>query len=106
MASQQEFPLRIQKFDIAVSLVCCLLLGFFGWHASKGPRGFSYADTLAAESARLTGQLAAATEHRQGIESRVVLLRPESIDPDMLDEVSRRSLLLVRANEIVVPVDR
>ena len=36
------------------------------------------------------------------LEARVALLRPESIDPDMLEEMARQMLGYVRSNEITV----
>lgn len=39
---------------------------------------------------------------RQELVARVSLLRPESLDPDMLDERARLNLNLVHANELVV----
>lgn len=94
--------MRLQKFDATVTLVCCALLAFLGWHASKGPRGFAYADRLAAETAKLEEQRKAVAQDRARLESRVVLLRPDSIDPDMLDEQARTVLLAARDNELVV----
>lgn len=96
--------MRIQKFDAAVTIVCCALLGFFGWHASKGPRGFAYSERLAGDTGKLQLQLEHASAQRQQMEARVVLLRPESIDPDMLDEQARRILLLARPGEIIIPL--
>lgn len=94
--------LRIQKFDTAVSLVCCAMLGFLAWHATQGPRGFSYKERLAAESAKLSLQRDEVRSRREQLEARVALLRPESIDPDMLEEVARRVLLVGRPNEIQI----
>jgi cell division protein FtsB len=34
----------------------------------------------------------------------VALLRPQSIDPDLLDEIARRSLGYVRESEIVLEI--
>ena len=45
------------------------------------------------------GQLVA---ERQELVGRVSLLRPESLDPDMLDERARLNLNLVHSNELVV----
>jgi len=94
--------LRIQKFDAAVTVVCCALLGFFGWHATEGPRGFAYARNLSEQSGKLQLQLEKVRAQSEQMEARVVLMRPESIDPDMLDELARRTLLMAQPGEIVV----
>ncbi len=96
------FQLRIHKFDASVTLVCCALLGFFGWHATEGPRGFDYTVKLGKQAEVLEQQLAKATAQREALESQVVLMRPDNIDPDMLDEQVRKVLFLARANELVV----
>jgi cell division protein FtsB len=93
---------RIQKFDMFVTLGCCTLLAFFGWHAFKGPRGFDYRDKLIADGSKLQVELAAVTNRRDESEARVKLLRPDQLDPDMVDEMARQTLNLARPNELIV----
>lgn len=50
----------------------------------------------------LEQELAILTAEREELVARVSLLRPESLDPDMLDERARLNLNLVHANELVV----
>jgi cell division protein FtsB len=97
-----ELPVRVQKFDMIVSLGCCALLGFFAWHAFKGPRGFAYRDRLGIEASELETNLAAITKRRDEAEVRVKLLRPDSVDPDILDEMARQTLNLAKPNELIV----
>jgi cell division protein FtsB len=94
--------MRIRRFDLAVTCVCLALLGYFAWHASTGPRGYAYRDRLASETARLADRYAAIEATRLGLEHRVASLRPDSIDPDMLDEMARAQLELAAPNDIVV----
>ncbi len=94
--------MRVQKFDMIVSLGCCALLGFFAWHAFKGPRGFGYREKLVAEAVKLETGLTAITKRRDNAEMRVKLLRPDSVDPDMLDEMARQTLNLARPNEFII----
>jgi cell division protein FtsB len=91
--------MRIYKFDIVVTCACASLLGFFAWH---GQRGFAYRDQLAIQAAQLTDELAAIEKQRSRFEHRVSLLRPESVDPDMLDEMARKTLDLAQSNELFV----
>lgn len=102
----RRLDLRLHKFDAAVSLVCCAMLGFFGWHATQGPRGFSYTEKLAAESGKLAQQRDDARGKREQLEARVSLLRPEGMDPDMLDEVARRVLLVGKSSELQIILSR
>lgn len=39
---------------------------------------------------------------RQELERRVALLRPESLDPDMIDERARASLNVVQPQELAI----
>lgn len=96
--------MRIYKFDIVVTCACLSLLGFFAWHAFKGPRGFDFNDRLSAQSVQLEADLEAIQKQRAGFEHRVSLLRPESVDPDLLDEMARSTLDVARSNELIVQV--
>ena len=94
--------MRISKFDSVVTCGCLCLLGFFTWHAMEGPRGFKFREKLAAHSEELTGELAVIEKQRADTEHRVALLRPESVDPDMLDEMARSTLDVAGPNELIV----
>ena len=95
-------PMRARRFDFVVTCVCLSLLGYFAWHAETGPRGYPYRDKLAAEATGLGTKLAALEAQRSHLEHRVVLLRPDSIDPDILDEFARSQLDLAAPGDIVV----
>ncbi len=94
--------MRLSKFDSIVTCGCLGLLGFFAWHALEGPRGFKYREKLAAHSQHLADELAAIEKQRGDFEHRVALLRPESVDPDMLDEMARGTLDVAAPNELIV----
>jgi cell division protein FtsB len=91
----------MRRFDFIVTCVCCALLGYFGWHAFEGPRGFPYRDGLQAEVAVLTAKSEALHAERVRLEDKVALLRPESIDPDLLDELARGHLELAKPTDVV-----
>ena len=92
----------MRRFDLIVTCVCCVLLGYFAWHGLKGPRGYPYHDRLAAEVGNLAAKQEAVEAARVKLEERVVLLRPESIDPDMLDEMVRAQLQMAAPGDLVV----
>jgi cell division protein FtsB len=94
--------MRISKFDSVVTCACLGLLGFFAWHAQEGPRGFAFREKLASQSRQLSEELAAIQKQRTDFETRVALLRPESVDPDMLDEMARSTLDVAGPNDLVV----
>lgn len=94
--------MRISKFDSVVTCACLGLLGFFAWHAQEGPRGFVFREKLANQSRQLSEELAAIQKQRADFETRVALLRPESVDPDMLDEMARSTLDVAGRNDLIV----
>ena len=94
--------MRLSKFDSVVTCASLALLGFFAWHAWEGPRGFRFIEKSKSQSAQLTDDLAAIQKRRTTFEGRVALLRPESVDPDMLDEMARQTLDVARPNELIV----
>ncbi len=91
----------MRRFDLVVTCVCCALLGYFAWHAWKGPRGYPYRDALEAQVALLDQKHEHLKTERQRLESKVTLLRPESIDPDLLDELARNSLQMAKPTDVV-----
>jgi cell division protein FtsB len=91
-----------KRFEFLVSLGCLVLLGYFAWTAFYGPRGYPYRDQLEKRIAVLTTELDDISAQRKAIESRVALMRPESIDPDMLDELARKTLDLAASNELTI----
>ncbi len=94
--------MRSRRFDTTVTLVCLTLLGYFAWHASKGPRGFGFRDGLSTQASTLKSELAEIDTRRLELEHRVSLLRPETIDPDMLDELARSQLEMAGPSDLVV----
>jgi cell division protein FtsB len=91
-----------RKFDLVITGVWAALLGYFAWHGFEGPRGFPYRDRLTADASRLGGELAAIRQQRETLELKVSQLRPQSVDPDLLDEMARAMLGMTRPGELVV----
>ena len=94
--------MRSRRFDFIVTCVCALLLGYFAWHASKGPRGYAFRDKLAAKADGLQEKYAVIEQQRLRMENKVALLRPASIDPDLLDELARSRLDMTAPGDVVV----
>jgi len=75
---------------------------YFGYHLLEGERGLN-------AWVRLTDEIRAAKADAEQVhaeklaqDQRVSLLRPEHLDPDMLDEQARAALNLVGPGEIVI----
>ena len=96
----------MRRFDFVVTCVCCALLGYFAWHGWKGPRGFPYQDGLESKMAMLETKYESLKADRLQLENKVTLLRPESIDPDLLDELARENLELAKPTDVVAFTNR
>ncbi len=94
--------MRRHLFDIIVMSVCLMLFGLYGWHAQYGPRGFDNQARLMTQVVALESDRDAIRARREALEARVSLLRPETIDPDMLDEMARRVLGFVGQDDVLV----
>lgn len=96
----------MRRFDLAVTCVCSALLGYFAWHAWEGPRGYPYQEKLQQKVAALQATFEDRQQYRVRFEHRVGLLRPESIDPDLLDELARTRLDMVAPGDVIALTSR
>jgi cell division protein FtsB len=74
---------------LALYTIAAALIGYFGVNAYDGNYGLRAKQDLDQQIAELSGELSTLKAERTAWERRVSLLRPESIDPDMLDERAR-----------------
>ena len=100
MATRQRKQSKVRP--LLVPAVCLLLLGYFGYHAVEGDYGHHALQKLKAQETDLVGKLARLKEERRALDRRVSLMRPESLDPDMIEERARRALNVARAGDIVI----
>ena len=59
-------------------------------------------DALEAKAAQLDTTLAAIRVESEILERKVSLMRPQSIDPDMLDELSRATLDVGKPTDLII----
>ena len=76
--------------------------GYFGFHLQNGDHGLAAKTDLQRRAAVLEGELEGLREVRLRIERDVALLKPESLDPDMLDERARAILNLAHPSDLVM----
>lgn len=98
------YYLRRLRFDYAVTLGCLVMLGYFAWHGMEGPRGFPYRDGLMIKLAQLHSGSENAVKARVALQDKVELMRPDHVDPDLLEELARSQLDMAGANDLVVRV--
>ena len=78
------------------------LTGYFAHNLVEGERGFKAWLRLNGEIRTATANLEAVRAQRAALEVKVSNLRPEHVDPDLLDERIRATLNLVSPDDIVV----
>jgi len=78
------------------------LTGYFAYHLVEGERGFKAWLRLNGEIRTATANLEAVRAQRAALEVKVSNLRPEHVDPDLLDERIRATLNLVSPDDIVL----
>jgi cell division protein FtsB len=87
-------------------LIGCLAVAYFTYHLVNGERSLLAWRHMDVEIAEAEGRLAQLQGERATLERRASLLRPDHLDPDMLEERARAILNFARPDEIVVLAPR
>jgi cell division protein FtsB len=77
-------------------------VAYFAYHTVEGDRGVQAYFRLQGEILDAEMRLARISSERTEMEHRVQLLRPDHLDPDMLEERARIMLNMGREGEVVV----
>jgi cell division protein FtsB len=93
--------IRTAAMLIGLYVLTTMLIGYFGFHAYNGNRGLKAQQDLAQQLAALNAELTKLKTERADWERRASLLRPESLDPDMLDERARAMLDYVHSRDLI-----
>jgi cell division protein FtsB len=78
------------------------VVAYIAYHSVQGDRGLLAYFTYSQEVSRAAATLRDVQQSREKLAHRVALLRPESLDPDLLEERARITLDLVRNDEFIV----
>ena len=78
------------------------LAAYFGYHAVSGSRGLLAWQEVTAALEASRGELQALRTERAALESRVVRLRHDSLDPDLIDELARKELSFVEPLDVII----
>ena len=84
-------------------------MGYFAYHAVEGDYGLFALGKLRDRVASLEAELGAGARRTGEDGAHVALMRPESLDRDMIDERAREALNMADAKDIVIflaPEDR
>jgi cell division protein FtsB len=77
-------------------------MGYFAYHAVEGDYGLFAFEKLQDRVAGLEADLKKARAERRRLGRHVALMRPESLDRDMIDERAREALNMANAKDIVI----
>jgi cell division protein FtsB len=103
MTTRQRKQSKIKP--LLLPACCLLILGYFAYHAVEGDYGLFALGKLVERVAALETELDAVRAERKEMEKHVALMRPESLDKDMIDERAREALNMADAKDIVIFLD-
>jgi cell division protein FtsB len=103
MAVLSEIRRRARHIAPQAVAACAAL--YFVYHAVQGERGVLAWVRLQNDLAVVEAKREALAEERKELEHRVELLRPDSLDPDLLEERARATLNYTRPDEVVIPLE-
>ena len=95
-------PKKRSVSQFLVTSLCFLLFFYFAYHLAHGDRGYFAWKGLEKKLAAAEDNYDRKLAEREALENRVKLLRPDSLDLDMLDERARVVLGFVKPDEKVV----
>jgi cell division protein FtsB len=87
---------------VVAPVLWAAVVGYFAFHAVQGDRGLIALADLEGELATARAALADLRAEREGLEILASRLRPDSLDPDLLDERARAMLDLSHPHDLVV----
>ena len=91
---------RIGQIIASVAGAC--VVGYFLYHTIEGDRGWVAEMHLQNEVNSAQDSLTRLQKEHEALDHRVHLMRPETLDPDLLDEESRKALNYSKPNEIII----
>jgi cell division protein FtsB len=98
--------IRLRARHIVGPVLCLVLVGYFAYHLVNGERGFIALLQLDQQIQEAKANAAILAKERTEVDSRVTLMRPDQLDPDMLEERARLMLSVGHPDEVVIlPLD-
>ena len=89
-------------WQVLASVAGTCLVGYFLYHTVEGGHGWVAQMRLQNEVDAAQDKLNKLKAETMALEHRVHLMRPESLDPDLLDEESRKTLNYSKPGEIII----
>ena len=83
------FEIKSRLRQVMPQVTAAVLVGYFLFHAVQGDRGVNAWVNLKSELERAQGIRDELSVRRNELEQRVALLKPDHLDPDLLEERAR-----------------
>lgn len=87
-------------------LIGVCVVGYFAYHTVHGERGLVALTHLQNDVADANATLAQVRAEREELERRANLLRPDHLDPDLLEERARAVLNYSHPDELIILLPR
>ena len=91
-----------RTWQMILSVLSGCIVAYFLYHTVQGDRGWMEMLRLKNEVGAAQANLSQLQKEHDQLDHRVHLMRPESLDADLLDEQSRKNLDYSKPNEIVI----
>ena len=86
----------------ALPAACVAVMAYFAFHAVSGNTGLLAWQRYTAEHAAVEARAAHVAAEKAALTRQVALLDPRHVDRDLADELVRRDLGAVRADEVII----
>jgi cell division protein FtsB len=91
-----------KTWQMILSVLAACIVVYFLYHTVQGEHGWMSMLRLKNEVTTQEATLSQLRKEHEDLDHRIHLMRPDSLDPDLLDEESRKSLDYTKPNEIVI----
>jgi cell division protein FtsB len=91
-----------RTWQTILSVLAACIVAYFVYHTVQGDHGWMSMLRLKNEVSVAQENLSQMQKEHQDLDHRIHLMRPDSLDPDLLDEESRKALDYTKPNEIVI----
>ncbi len=96
------YEIRVRARKILPTVLAASVVGYFGYHALHGERGFLAWRGLKRDLAVAQSIAAQVAQQRARLDRRTALLRTDNLDPDLLEERARVLLGYGHPGDLVV----
>jgi cell division protein FtsB len=91
---------------VGLYVAAALIVGYFWANAHSGDHGLKAKQDLVQQAADLTREVSELRQERASWEHRVSLLRPNAVDPDLLEERARAQLDYMHPRDLTLMLRR